>query len=30
MCELRKKKEVIIYGDMNVAHKDIDLKEPEK
>ncbi len=29
LCELKKKKPVIICGDMNVAHKEIDLKNPK-
>lgn len=28
VCDLKKKKPVIICGDMNVAHKEIDLKNP--
>ena len=27
--ELRKKKPVIVCGDLNVAHKEIDLKNPK-
>ena len=30
ITNLKKKKNVIILGDMNVAHKPIDLKEPKK
>ncbi len=29
LCELRKTKPVIVTGDMNVAHKEIDLKNPK-
>ena len=29
LCELRKTKSVIVTGDMNVAHKEIDLKNPK-
>jgi exodeoxyribonuclease-3 len=29
VCELDKKKPVIICGDMNVAHNEIDLKNPK-
>ena len=29
LCELRKSKPVIVTGDMNVAHKEIDLKNPK-
>lgn len=29
VCELDKKKPVIICGDMNVAHEEIDLKNPK-
>ena len=28
LCELKKKKSVIVTGDMNVAHREIDLKNP--
>ena len=30
MSELKKKKKVIIVGDMNVAHQEIDLKNPKQ
>ncbi|MBR6149245.1 MAG: exodeoxyribonuclease III [Lachnospiraceae bacterium] len=29
LCELKKKKPVIFCGDLNVAHKEIDLKNPK-
>ena len=29
VCNLTKKKPVIICGDMNVAHQEIDLKNPK-
>ena len=29
LCELRKTKPVIVTGDMNVAHEEIDLKNPK-
>jgi len=29
LCELKAKKSVIVCGDMNVAHKEIDLKNPK-
>lgn len=29
VCELKKKKSVIFCGDLNVAHKEIDLKNPK-
>ncbi len=29
LCELRKTKSVIVTGDMNVAHEEIDLKNPK-
>ena len=30
ITELKKKKTVIVLGDMNVAHKEIDLKDPKR
>lgn len=30
LCDLRKCKQLIICGDMNVAHNDIDISNPEK
>ena len=29
LCDLKDKKDVIVCGDMNVAHKEIDLKNPK-
>ena len=29
LCELDKKKPVVVCGDLNVAHKEIDLKNPK-